>query len=73
MDDQAGTSFARLEVKSVEACQLKHLSGNDLLRPERGHPEAPRGAKLGASYNRFVHTYCAAILVSRVQWGGSNA
>jgi hypothetical protein len=35
-----------------------------------GHSGAPRGAKLGASYNRFVHTYCGAIVVSCVQWGG---
>jgi hypothetical protein len=52
---------------------LVNCSKNYFLLPMGGHSGAPRGAKLGSSYNRFVHTYCGAIVVSSVQWGESNA
>lgn len=73
MGDGAGATLARYRLEIEENRRLASCRQNYFLLLIGGHSGAPRGAKLGASYNRLVHTYCAAILVSCVQWGGSNA
>lgn len=73
MGDREGAPLARRQLEIDENCRLELRSQNDFLPLTGGHSHAPRGAKLGASYNRLVHSYCVAILVSCVQWGGSNA
>jgi len=73
MGDRAGAPLTRNWFKIEENGELLSYSQNYLLLLTGGPSGAPRGAKLGASYNRFVQTYCAAILVSCVQWDGSNA
>lgn len=73
MGNRAGTSLTWRRLKIEENRRLEPRSRNDFLPHAGGHAHAPRGAKLGASYNRIVYNYCAAILVSCVQWGGSNA
>jgi len=73
MGDRAGATLTRRRLKVEENRCLETCSQNYFLPLTRGHSHAPRGGKLGASYNCFVHNYCAAILVSCVQWGGNNA
>jgi hypothetical protein len=73
MGDRAGAPLRWRGLEIEENRRPERCTQNDFLRLTGGHSHAPRGAKLGASYNRLVHTYCAAIRVCYVQWGGSNA
>ena len=61
---RAGTSIARYWLELEQIHRLCALQEHNFLRAISGHPGAPRGAKVGTSYNPIVQNYCAAILVS---------
>jgi hypothetical protein len=63
MGYRAGASFARYWLKLEEFANHISVENTVFLRLFGGHPGAPRGAKVGTSYNPIDQNYCAAILV----------
>jgi hypothetical protein len=66
MGYRAGTSPARCWIKLEEIFRPSLRRTRNILLLIGGHPGAPRGAKIGTSYNPIDQNYCAAILVSCV-------
>jgi transcriptional regulator len=62
----AGPFFARRRLELEKIYRGDPRRENNFLRPIGGHPGAPRGAKVGTSYNQIDQNYCAAIFVSCV-------
>ena len=67
----AGPSLARYPLELEEIHRRCTGREHNFLRPFGGHPGAPRGAKVGASYNPIDQNYCAAILFSFVNGAGA--
>ena len=73
MDDGTGTSLARRWLELEEIHRPKISFRHNFLRAFRGHSMGTTWCQNRDFLQPFAHNYCAAILVSCVQWGGSNA
>ena len=67
----AGASLARYPLELEESHRRYTRREHNFLRRVGGHPGAPRGAKVGASYNPIDQNYCAAIFVRCVSGAGA--
>jgi hypothetical protein len=63
MGYRAGTSFARCRLEIEEIHRPYPRREHSFLQLIGGHFGAPRGAKLGTTYNPIDQNYCAAIFV----------